>query len=259
MVSPAVLIGPRLKVKRAYRHIDEIIAQTSPLSKDWHSIGMEADICPPYAKPTGFTLRYRPTEPIAELVALMIGDAVHNLRTALDHLATGIRSSSKWKGDAHFPMRTRREELVSPAGQPIRELDLIEAVLPGSAHSLLDKIRPADGADEPLWAFHTLDNDDKHNLILPTVAVVMIDGINVKIGGTTLTDCGVDGDATHPINLIGSDVPFAVKGDLKTVVDVKFGKGGSFEDEPVIPTLTQIAGIVSRTLDEFERLINQSG
>lgn len=38
----------------------------------------------------GLYIHYRPVQPMPETIALAIGDAVHNLRAALDHLATGI-------------------------------------------------------------------------------------------------------------------------------------------------------------------------
>lgn len=257
-VSLDVLVGPRLKVQRAISHIDEIIVRTNPLAREWYSVAIEPDIVVPYAQPSGFTLRYRPLEPIAELIALIIGDAVHNLRGALDHLATGIRQSIAWQSQGHFPMRRKREELVTAGGAPIPDLEAIEAALPGATHLLLDRIRPANGRDEPLWAFHTLNNDDKHNLILPTVAVSIIRGLNAVIGTATMRDCAAGGDATKPINLISADMPFTVEQNFETTVEVKFGQGTAFENNPVILTLTQIAGMISRTLDEFETLIRNS-
>lgn len=259
MVSPNILIGPRLKVQRAYGHIEELAAKTNPLMNEWYSLGIEADTTIPYAKPSGFTLRYRPTQPIAELFALIIGDAVHNLRCALDHLATGIRSGTTWKvPEGHFPMRKDREELISPSGTPIPDLEAIELALPGSVHLLLDEIRPANGGDERLWSFHALDNDDKHNLILPTVAVTSFNMLDVKIGINTYRDCSVGGNAARPINIMRSKQPFAIEGDTETIVEVKFGAGTPFENDPVIPTLTQIAGVVSGAIDKFECLIENT-
>ncbi|MFN7398523.1 MAG: hypothetical protein ACK5SX_05540 [Sandaracinobacter sp.] len=257
-VSPDVLIGPRLKVKRAYCHIDELIAKTSPLSKEWYSVRVQRHIVPPNAQPSGFALRYLPLEPIAEMVALIIGDTVHNLRGALDHLATGIRNSSKWKSTGHFPMRQKRKDLISKDGTPIEDLEAIEAALFGSVDLILDKIRPTNGANEPFWAFHVLDNDDKHNLILPTITVASITNINARFGGSVIQDCGMGGDATKPMNIVLSAAPIAIDNNFYASVDIKFGKGTPFENEPVIPTLTQIAAIVTDTLDQFESLIRKA-
>lgn len=255
-VSPDILIGPRLKVERANSHIDEIVACTAPLSREWHTIQIEPDTKPPYAQPTTLTLRYRPTKPIAELIALIIGDAAHNLRGALDLLATGIRQSSAPASRGYFPMRERREDLITSAGEPIPDLASIEAALPGSADLLLNKIRPADGPNEHFWSFYHLNNDDKHNLILPTIVFARIQGINARWGlRNTMRDCTVGGDATKPMDLISSDGHFTVEDNFNTIVEVKFGEGTAFENDPVVPTLTQISGVVTSTLDQFEALI----
>lgn len=254
-VSPNVLIGPRLKVERANRHIDEIFSVTTPLCKDWYTFRVEADVLPPNAKPSSFTLRYRPTQPIPEKIGLIIGDAVHNLRSALDHLATGIRTGMVWKSDGHFPMRKRREDLIAPSGDPIEDLAAIEAALPGSIHLLLDNIRPKNGSNEALWSFHDLNNSDKHRLILPTITVAEATGLDIPAFG--LRNCGVGSDAAKPFDGITANTPFAIQNDFNLSVDVKFGKGTVFENKPVIPTLTQICGLVGYTIDEFERLIRQ--
>jgi hypothetical protein len=96
------------------------------------------------------------------------------------------------------------------------------------------------------------------NLILPTVAVAAIKNINAQTDGGTMSDCCVGGNAANPINLIQSNTPITVQQNFQTFVDVKFGNGTPFENEAVVPTLTQIAGIVSHALDEFESLIRQS-
>lgn len=256
-VSPDVLIAPQLKVQRARTHIQEIIDKTRPLYRPWHNVAVEPDILPPQAKPTGFTLRYRPLVPIAENLALIIGDTVHNLRAALDHLATGIVNSGRWKSQGVFPMARDRADLSR--GQPKANLDLLEVALPGSVHLLFDTIRPANGQDERLWAFHQLDNDDKHNFILPTVAVSQVRGINVTIRNTIIEDCSVGGDATMPINLIESDRAFTVDRNPETIVVVSFGNDTVFAGEPVVPTLSKIADLVEYTLQEFGTLIGQSG
>jgi hypothetical protein len=244
-VSPDALLGPRLKVERAYRHINELISATEPLSRDLYTIRVETNVelvgdRIPYA------LMYRPTKPVPETLALIIGDAVHNLRAALDHLVSGIVATGVRE---RFPVHPLRKNLEAA---PV--LNAIEQALPGAKRLILEEIRPEDGPNETLWAFNGLDNDDKHNLILPTVTVATVRNINARVGNNSYVDCSVGGDGSKPIAIFGTAMPMAAQGDFQTSVEVSF-RNGIFAGEPVVPTLTKIVEVVSKTIDSFERLI----
>ena len=255
-VSPDVLISPRLKVERAYRHIDELRSVTQPLSRDFYEIATNDHTFFPDFNKWGFSADYRPVKPIPELLALIIGDAVHNLRSALDHLATGICRSVRPGAKEHFPIHPKRQNLeTAPA------LASIEEAIPGAKKTFLEKIRPQDGPDEALWRFNDLNNDDKHNLLIPTVTVAEVTGIDARNAGFEMANYVRVGDGARPLNILvvlNPVAPVTINYNATVAVNVSFGSGLAFENEPVVPTLTQIAGIVSHTIDEFETLINNS-
>lgn len=254
MDADIILNGPRLKVQRAHRHIDELITLTNPLSHDFFDLLVEENTFPPNAYPRTFELTYEPKQPIAKTLALVIGDTVHNLRGALDHLCTGIVRTIDPKADPHFPMCKIRKDLVAPNGGPAKTLAAIEKALPNATNLFLKKIRPENGPNEALWSFHVLDNDDKHNLLIPTVAVAKIIG-DWSVGKMRFRESGGGGDADRRHIIVRSDLPILVQKEFETTVTVSFGKGGPFEDEAVIPTLLQVSQAVSETLDAFEALI----
>jgi hypothetical protein len=252
-VSLDVLTGPRLKVDRAHRHIDELIELTKPLSRDLHVVRIEHNVGPTPDFIAPFSLVYRPMKPIPETLALIIGDTLHNLRSALDHLATGIVRTLDERAKVHFPMRKARADFLT---DPV--IARIEHVLPGAVETFANEVRPEAGAYEPLWNFHALDNDDKHNLLIPTVTVASVQNINAKFGTVSITNGTIGSDAAKPFFLIGSNTPITIEQDFETVVEVRFGPGKAFEDEPVVPTLTQTAQMVSETINAFERLIGRA-
>lgn len=256
MVSLDVLKGPRLKVKRAYRHIEEIMSRTDPLDSSLYEITFDKKSMFPDDNTPGLYIHYRPVQPIPETIALVIGDAVHNLRAALDHLVTGIVRTVQPGARQHFPIHPKRENLVTA---PV--LALIEEALPNATRLLLEEVRPENGPNEALWRFNDLDNDDKHNLVLPTVTVIAVNNLNItnRNNGGVLRDCAVGGDANGPIGIYGApNFTGTVHNKPTVAVSVRFGQGSPFQNEPVIPTLTKIAGLVSHTLDKFERLILQT-
>lgn len=263
-VSPEILFSPRLKVERARRHIEELRRMSSPLSRELYSVTLEsreAPARPPFAKGSlGQTVVYRPLKPIPETFALIIGDASHNLRSALDHLSTAIVRTHKPSAAINFPMRKTRQEFVVPNKSLKETLDLLEQALPGTTKLFLDEIRVDGGPQEPLWAFNSLDNDDKHNLLIPTVTIASIVTPLITVGSNTMMPGGIVGnDAMRTFHLVTSyGLPIVMRGEFSTSVEIRFGQGAVFGNDPVLPTLGQIAGLVTDTLDKFEALIRNT-
>lgn len=252
LVSPNILISPRQKVERAYRHIDELRSLTDPLSREFYTIEVVAETIPPQAEPSWYDLEYRPLKPIPETLALVIGDVVHNLRSALDHIATGIARTADSKATIHYPMSKNRQDLAPPRS-PAREkaFSAMEKALPGTEKLILDKIRPLDGPNESAWAFHVLNNDDKHNLLIPLVTFAAFEGMRFR----NHTKLGVGNNAAHPFILIRSHTPISIEGNFQASVDLRFGDIDVFKFEPVIPTLVLIAQVVGEAIEEFAQLM----
>ena len=61
-----------------------------------------------------------------------------------------------------------------------------------------------------------------------------------------------------PHILISSVVPITIDNNFNTTVEIKFGSGTPFENDPVIPTLTQFSQLASETVDWFGPLIAQT-
>jgi hypothetical protein len=250
----SIFISPRLKVERACKHIQELESITFPLSKELYEIKVEAEFALPRPDAIGMNLVYRPTKPIAETLGLIIGDVISNFRSALDHLASGIVRESDSTKRPYFPMSDSREDLSKN-----RFLPLLDAVLPGATELLLGKIRPEEGDNELYWLFHAMDNDSKHNIILPTVSAVNIENINLTSGGMTMTNCGVGGDATRQINLFRTGgEPIRIQNTFDVSVKLSFPSESIFPNLPVIHTLQKIGEIVTLTIDEFERLYTKN-
>lgn len=253
-----LMLGPRLKVERARRHLDELIRRSSPLDRALYDIiVVKISDANRDDRASQYDLVYYPRQRIPETFALIIGDVVHNLRAALDHLANGIITAwhPRPPDRPFFPMASKREHLVAH-----KFLPSIETALPGARDLLLHKIRPANGSNESLWAFHAVDNDDKHNLILPTVTITSINNINARIGtkGAGVADCGVSGEAMRPMVILTAFEQITIQQGFDTAVHLAFGEGSPFDYQPVVPTLLQIAGVVTETLDAFEHHIQET-
>src|SRR5438067_2313470 len=72
----------KLKIKRAEKHIADLSSLVNHVAKTYpyrHSVQRHAD--------GSYTLDFEVTEPLPADIRLIIGDALHNLRSALDFLA----------------------------------------------------------------------------------------------------------------------------------------------------------------------------
>ncbi len=113
---------------------------------------------------------------------LYLGDAVHNLRSSLDHLIyqLAIAAGNPSVGDrTQFPIyavdtpknRKRIDRMIKPISPDAQSR--IKALQPYER-------RPLDPCVDPLWILSGLDNIDKHRLLL--VAIPKFATLNLTIG-----------------------------------------------------------------------------
>lgn len=148
-------------------------------------------------------------------IAVLVGDVLHNLRSALDHLAralvvtSGARAVDGSRGTT-FPVRdTRREHPARLVPSAWPEIDaLVDAVQP---YNWPD----ADRAKHPLLVLHQLNNIDKHRLL--HVAVI------AGNGRVVFRDRGLHG---QPLAVDGKRYFVRMLGDTEQIISV---------DEPLEP------------------------
>ena len=236
----------QLKVKRAHSHIDTLIGETSPLSPKLYEFSVRRVRSVPFlAEPDKFDLGYWPKEPISEYFGAIIGDAVNNLREALDYWINAAVAAIGPAKKLHFPFSAERKDLEAS-----KHYLSVEKAFPDLANFISKKIEPCRDTNLHLWAASSLCNDNKHNDFVPVATVGIIQ--NVTAGPLEnpgfMNRCGRRGDANGPLPLMRSDRPITVQNDFKTTVEIKFPKGAIFEDQPVIPTLLNMSQVVSETL-----------
>jgi hypothetical protein len=111
-------------------------------------------------------------------IALMLGDAVHNLHCALDHAWMSVLSQlcpTSINNQTKFPIFPVRDK-VEAALRGVK----IDSTAPALFDLVLGQIKPYDGGNESIWPIHSLDIDDKHRLLLPIIEYASINGIEVE-------------------------------------------------------------------------------
>src|SRR3954451_21349032 len=102
-----VLQGVELKLVRAREHLDSLYGEIGPFIAR-QVARMDAKFDP---VTQSFTSTYKMQEPLPATWGLMVGDAVHNTRSALDNLVTHLVLKNGAKPGRHnsFPIYTRED------------------------------------------------------------------------------------------------------------------------------------------------------
>jgi hypothetical protein len=104
-------------------------------------------------------------------LAPIIGDAIHNMRSALDYLAYELASPKARKSrSTQFPICMDESQFRHPDN--LRKI----ASITGDGRDLIERLQPYNATDpprhNPLAILNKLSNRDKHRLLVPCVAAV---------------------------------------------------------------------------------------
>jgi hypothetical protein len=160
------LRGVYLKTNRAKKHIRAIRNWFETTFKgDTHVLIMETE-------PDGLhkVLRIGMPHDVPDEILATIGDAIHNLRSALDHLACAIavkRNASTSIDDVAFAFGKNEKAFLTSSNQ--RKI----AKLGADGIRFVHSFQPYYGGNGAkgntlLWALHALDITDKHRALLTT-------------------------------------------------------------------------------------------
>jgi hypothetical protein len=239
--------GSQLKIKRANQHIRELNEILNAFQKThFYRLSMEDN-----ADLRKNIVTFSVTEEIPSDVPLVIGDAVHNLCTALDHavyemLILSGGSAGVW---TKFPFEKTRQELEATLqGGTIQRLGLDLITL------IMEVIQPYKGGNDPLYGLHDLDIVDKHRLILPVLSFTTLSHVVVASRENTQA---VSGDSLKvkpgerlSILFSGSD-RFDLKDYGQPTLHVLFDNIEVFKGQPVVPTLHQLSQLVSGIIQKI--------
>jgi hypothetical protein len=243
-----MFIDAKLKIKRANQHIDELNRIFADfLKSDFCGFRIEKE------PDTGQNVvKFKQTKSMPCEVPLIIGDAIHNLRSALDLMACEIVALAGGTPDTwtHFPFRDTRKELIDTinGGQiKVAGIDIVDLIV--------DTIKPYKGGNDALHAIHSLDITDKHRLLIPTASISAFTNVNARVGGMTFASCsfvvGKDGIINIGAFPAGSDIQ--IEGHATPAFDIRFDEGQALSGESVIPTLHQLSQLVFSVIETIEK------
>lgn len=251
MATASQFESSHLKIKRAYRHIQEVEATfKSFLQTDFCRLVIEDDL-----KTGSQLIKAKSDHAPPPEISLMIGDAIHNLRSALDHAAVQIIHAipgigKEGRKQAAFPMAADRN---NPGSHPA--YGLIKKSFPDLANLLTDEIGIHDTGEPCLWTISGLDNIDKHNLLIAAVSVQELQGISLYDKAHNNRFSGItvrlnEGGTANLIQYGPGKLEITSKG--QPAAAILFGKGQPLEGKAIIPSLLKLAELTSQAIKTLE-------
>ena len=177
----------------------------------------------------------------------MIGDAVHN--------STGGPGSCRFRhphrrrgGIRKGALSDRREQALADISANVKELERLD---PARAQAIADYICADDNAVLFVGLNH-LDRADKHRLLIAAATVAVV---RLTISDENTTEEFPDG----AILLLSGGVPPAAgsrahahnERNLVAPVDLVFGLGETFANQPVIPVLRRLIELVAGLINSI--------
>ena len=237
----------RHRIHRASQHIRDLKAALEAYCKtDFCRIGVEAD-----TKDAVSVLGLEIKRPLPGDVPLMLADAVHNLRAALDALACDIVKSGGKPSTRYtrFVFESSREKLVVALAA-----GTLKAARPDLLDLIVNNVKPYKGGDDTLCGLNDLDIDERNRPIVPVFAVTSLHTVSmrdqdkniVKIGKL---DIGTRGDFTVPT----TTGPVQLANYASASFVALFDKGTAFDGQPVVPTLHRLSELVTSIVDKIQQ------
>jgi hypothetical protein len=265
------LAGVRAKIRRAKEHIVGFYyAKKAFLESSPFTFSHSEDVN------TGrYNVFITNIKPVPLELSLIIGDAIHNLRSALDLLACQLVKLNVGDNDCnhiYFPISESASKFIITLSN-----DKIK-VLGKPALEILKQLQPyQDGKHHDLWVLHRLDIQDKHRLL-----IVVPTSIYSWHGKTVFVPSSPDREASTPYearaavpedvlfipkigdSLVGIDPSYFSKGmDGEVRVHFKFEGDIAFNEPSIVQsksasnTLHKIVNAVEDTVNQFEPVFSR--
>jgi hypothetical protein len=237
--DPPPFAAPKLKIERAERHIIDLETTIEAFRRrDPNPVTIEDDHERGVRR-----LNIEIREVVPYEIGLIVGDAVHNLRSALDIMICDVAALF---GDdsrkARFPFAEEADALESVFRPEVKKL-------PADILAMIKALKPyKKGGDKKLRGLHDLDVLDKHQVIITTADRVIID--HSEVGKLTLLIryrrlAGAKEVLTFPLDGIVNENP-------EPMIQITFGYRHPFQGEPLLPTLVQLADLTKGIVQKFE-------
>lgn len=244
----------RKKVERAKKHIDDLLSllKDFPSAPDFHSVSIDERNARYGINHLVIDI-HKPVTAFLNEAALIIGDGLHNLRSALDILycdVVRIGNTGEVTNWTRFPITDTREELISrPLKQAVEKKQISQPI----SDFISDTLKPYKTGNFALWAVHEMNIMDKHELLIPAFQMMGFTNIRLKNEKNEVIEFPtVYADKSCRVKIEDSyGWRFTLEDKGRAAIGIGFHLGVPYEGQPIIPALNAITEEVFRTVEAF--------
>jgi hypothetical protein len=250
------LFGPLAKIERAKRHVHEVdLLQRQFLSTEPYDVQVDKT-----SQPGKILYKaVRVETPPVELV-LATGDAIHNLRSALDHLyCVLIEDAGNTIGPNDlFVIRKSAKSFKTQV------LPKIRTRVSDDAAEMIRRLKPYQAGNPALWRLHRLDIADKHrSLYVAGSAFESMKLLAPNVPGwedVEFPDLFLrPADRMFPLKegevLFIDANPSNPKDDVQFRFELALREAKVVEGEPIMETLNNLVSATQQTVESFRPLL----
>jgi hypothetical protein len=238
------LILIQVKIERAKKHLRDLAAEILTLE---HTTIVHRDPktgVPPHPITFLGNPDFKTVPTLSFDVVAISGDLIHNLRSALDHLAQQL----VFVGSPHLTTSTISRHIGFPIAKSVTDYETIKAGkvegMRPEAKEAIDRLKPYKGGNDPLWRVHELDNIDKHRALFTVAHDFLF--TSDWFSGAYLMKAQ---DPTFP------GVEPNVEQDIQVEIEKAVGKSDSSGPDTLLPSLHQLVDVVENLVLGFKPLL----
>lgn len=244
----------KLKVEWADHHISDLATQFQAfVESNPYSVAVGHN---PETRRTAIRLIFK--KPIPKSFALTIGDAIHNLRCALDHMTWQLVGRDGG---------TQNRYLKLPAGQNRIDFEAACKGIITPSQAIIDLLKSLEvfpsGKGDVLYKLHLLDNADKHTVLAPVIRAAQVSKLAIFDGkgvpSFTRLDCifaGDNGELFADVLDIPEGGHVEIDNDTKATPFIFLGNVQGVPTGPVFESLSQFRHATAYTLDIVAKAIS---
>jgi len=250
----------QVKIQRAKQHLRDLeVARDRFIQSEPYVIVRKPETKLGYE---GFDLYFMSKiDPIPDEIGAIFGDAIHNLRSALDHLAFQLVDvgGGTVSDQTSFPIFKSTQIDESSFARKVN----------GMSQAAKDKIRSAEpyknGKGHDLWVLHKLDIADKHHELFATLMRVGEITLHLPgrftLSGTTPLDLPIPrfaapgfGDALE-VNKPFFTCERGTEQNTQLTFDIAISQPDVSEPKPVVWAISYLIDKVDRLIVDFKPLL----
>jgi hypothetical protein len=205
----------------------------------------------------GFEITLKEMPPA--IVSAVLGDAIHNLRAALDIAVSAIaRARGKRFDQTYFPFATFPDDID-------RMIKKRATAAGDEAMQICRELKPYQGGNDALWGLHQADIIDKHRTLIVGVAVGDFRYSLLPQGPSGRVHMDV---FCHHLSLESHFVP-GIEGrelqhpfELGLTVEIVLPVGAPESGKPVIAVLNEFSRVADEVIERFQNrcpLVDEDG